>query len=116
MALKKRGEPSYLRAKRCQLECPIPLIPLKRRGRRMMWIRFLRATSDILDLPITDILLDKVEPISVNNRGHLGLPKDDLRIVKTLMVVLYSIFFYSFYLFLLKKAGRRGECSLSNLL
>ena len=83
----------------------------------MMWIRFLRATSDILDLPITDILLDKVEPISVNNRSHLGLPKDDLRIVKTLMVVLYSILFIPFIYFCLRRLGEaRGVQFLSNSL
>ena len=57
---------------------------------------------DIFDLPIPDILLDKVEPIPVNNRGHLGLTKDDLKIVKTLMVVLYSILFIPFIYFCLK--------------
>ena len=66
---------------------------------------------DIFDLLISDILLNKVVPIPVNNRGHLGLTKVDLKKVKTLMVVHYSNFFYSFHLFLLAKARGRGECS-----
>ena len=63
---------------------------------------------DIFDLPITDILLDKVEPIPVNNRGHLGLTKDDFKKVKTLMVVLYSNLFIPF-IQLWKKPGSLAD-------
>ena len=45
---------------------------------------------DIFHLLISNILLNKVVPIPVNNRGHLGLTKVDLNKVKTLMVVQYS--------------------------
>ena len=64
---------------------------------------------DIFDLLISDILLNKVVPIPVNNRGHLGLTKVDLKKVKTLMVVHYSIFFIPFIYFCLQRLGGEGS-------
>ena len=64
---------------------------------------------DIFDLLISDILLNKVVPIPVNNRGHLGLTKVDLKKVKTLIVVHYSNFFIPFIYFCLQRLGGEGS-------
>ena len=70
---------------------------------------------DIFDLLISDILLNKVVPIPVKNRGHLGLTKVDLKKVKTLMVVLYSNHLFLLSIFACKGWGERGVQFLSKL-
>lgn len=60
---------------------------------------------DIFYLPISDNLLNKVVPIPVNNRG---LTKVDLKKIQDTDGCSLFKYLYSFYLFLLNKAGGRG--------
>jgi hypothetical protein len=48
--------------------------------------------QDIMVTLNDDIILDYVEIVPVNSRGHFGLQPKDLKLVSTLMVVVYTSF------------------------
>jgi hypothetical protein len=53
------------------------------------------SKPDIMLTLNEDIILEDIEMIPINNRGHFGLKKEDLKRVTTWMVVVYLPFFHS---------------------
>jgi hypothetical protein len=48
-----------------------------------------------------DILLENIDPIPLNSRGHFGLNKKDLKRVQSYMVVVYVLLFHGLFYFIL---------------